>query len=102
LTAVLFNGRTRALVALLTGLGSVLGSILIGVLTDTLPMSRRHRAFASTAIIFVLMCTVWGGGLGFQVKFTRASTVILGQPIPWDWTVGSATGPIILMLSCQY
>lgn len=102
LTAALFNGRTRALVALLTGLGSILGSILIGMLTDTLPMNRRLRAVASCGVVFALMCTVWGGGLGFQVKFTRSSEVILGNPIPWDWTVGSAIGQIILMLSCKF
>ncbi|KAL2206438.1 DUF895 domain protein [Sarocladium strictum] len=99
LTAVLFNGRTRALVALLTGLGSILGSIIIGLLTDTLPLGRRMRAVASCGVVFALMCAVWGGGLGFQVQFNRASTVILGEPIPWDWTVGTATGPIVLMLS---
>ncbi|KAK0388500.1 hypothetical protein NLU13_4743 [Sarocladium strictum] len=99
LTAALFNGRTRALVALLTGLGSIVGSILIGLLTDTLPLSRRYRAFASSAVVFTLMCAVWGGGLGFQVQFDRSSTEVLGQPIPWDWTVGSAIGPIILMMS---
>ncbi|KAH8172889.1 major facilitator superfamily protein [Sarocladium implicatum] len=99
LTAALFNGRTRALVALLTGLGSILGSFVIGMLTDTLPMNRRLRAVASCGVVFALMCTVWGGGLGFQLKFTRSSEVILGEPIPWDWTVGAAIGPIILMLS---
>lgn len=101
LTAFLFNGRTRALVALLTGLGSVIGSLLIGFLTDTLPMSRRNRAFASCGVIFALMCTVWGGGLGFQLKFVRAQEIVLGDAVPWDWTTGVAIGPIILMLACK-
>ncbi|KAL2209496.1 DUF895 domain protein [Sarocladium strictum] len=99
LTAALFNGRTRALVALLTGFGSISGSILVGLLTDTLPLSRRHRAFATCGVIFALMCAVWGGGLGFQVKFTRASVEILGAPIPWDWTAGAAIGPIVMMFA---
>jgi hypothetical protein len=102
LTAALFNGRTRALVALLTGFGSISGSILVGLLTDTLPLSRRHRAFTSCGVIFALMCAVWGGGLGFQVKFTRASVEILGTPIPWDWTAGAAIGPIVMMFACRY
>lgn len=33
ITAYLFNGRTRALVALMSGLGSIVGSILIGLVT---------------------------------------------------------------------
>jgi predicted MFS family arabinose efflux permease len=102
ITAALFNGRTRALVALLTGVGSILGSILIGLLTDTLPMSRRNRAMVSSVVVTLLMCAVWGGGLGFQVQFNRDSTEVLGYPIPWDWTVGAAIGPIILMMSCEY
>lgn len=101
LTASLFNGRTRALVALLTGLGSIVGSIVIGLLTDILPMTRRHRAISSCAVVIILTCAVWAGGLGFQLKFTRSSEVILGTSIPWDWTVGVAAGPIVLMLSCM-
>ncbi|MBE3041468.1 MFS transporter, partial [Candidatus Bathyarchaeota archaeon] len=37
ITAYLFNGRTRGLVALASGLGSIVGSILIGLVTDKLP-----------------------------------------------------------------
>lgn len=101
ITAFLFNGRTRALVALLTGLGSIVGSILIGVVTDVLPFKRRNRAYAGCVIIFFLMCLVWGGGIGFQLKFTRSSTEVSGEKLHWDWTVGAAAGPIVLMFSCE-
>ncbi|PNY26827.1 Uncharacterized protein TCAP_03236 [Tolypocladium capitatum] len=99
LTAILFNGRTRALVSLLTGIGSMIGSLLIGSITDVLPFSRRNRALVGCAFVFILTCIVWAGGLGFQIKFTRASVEVLGVAIPWDWTFGVAAGPIILMLA---
>ncbi|KAG6127027.1 hypothetical protein E4U38_006519 [Claviceps purpurea] len=99
ITAFLFNGRTRALVALLTGLGSILGSILIGFVTDNLPFHRRKRALWSCTFVTFLMCLVWAGGLGFQTKFVREQRVVLGEVCPWDWTVGVATGPIILLFA---
>ncbi|KND87114.1 hypothetical protein TOPH_08229 [Tolypocladium ophioglossoides CBS 100239] len=99
ITASLFNGRTRALVSLLTGLGSMIGSVLIGSITDVLPFSRHNRALAGCAFVLVLSCIVWGSGLGFQTKFTRASAEVLGEEIPWDWTVGVAAGPITLILA---
>lgn len=99
ITTALFNGRTRALVALLTGVGSILGSIIIGQLTDNLPGGRRKRALMATAAVAVLNCVIWGAGLAFQVQFTRATTVVRGVEIPWDWTVGVSAGPIVLLLA---
>ncbi|RKU47934.1 hypothetical protein DL546_009405 [Coniochaeta pulveracea] len=99
LTAYLFNGRTRALVSLLTGLGSLLGSVLIGFLVDNLPFGRRKRALTSCGIVFLLVCAIWGGGLSFQLKFERGDTEISGEPLPWDWSAGPAAGPIILLLA---
>lgn len=99
IVTVLFNGRTRALVALLEGVGQVLGSIVIGQMTDSLPFGRRKRALTATVFVVVFNCIVWACGLGFQVQFTRADSVVRGQPIPWDWTVGVAVGPIILLMA---
>ncbi|KAG8164200.1 hypothetical protein KVR01_006118 [Diaporthe batatas] len=99
ITTALFNGRTRALVALLTGVGSILGSIIIGQLTDNLPGGRRKRALMATAAVAILNCVIWGAGLGFQVQFNRANTSVRGVEIPWDWTVGVSAGPIILLLA---
>jgi len=99
ITAFLFDGRTRALTALLTGLGSIIGSILIGLITDRLPFGRRNRAFCGVGAVLFINVLIWGAGLGFQVKFTRADTVVLGAPIPWDWTAGPAPGPIILLMA---
>lgn len=99
IVTVLFNGRTRALVSLVEGVGQVLGGIIIGQLTDNLPCGRRKRALWSALFVLVLNCVVWAGGLAFQVGFTRSSTVVRGEEIPWDWTVGVAAGPIVLLMA---
>ncbi|KAL2293472.1 hypothetical protein FJTKL_05372 [Diaporthe vaccinii] len=99
ITTALFNGRTRALVSLLTGVGSIIGSIIIGQLTDNLPFGRRKRALFATAFVTVLNCVIWACGLAFQVQFTRANTSVRGEEIPWDWTVGVSAGPIVLLLA---
>ncbi|TQV93462.1 hypothetical protein V2A60_010136 [Cordyceps javanica] len=99
ITAFLFNGRTRALVALLTGLGSIVGSVIIGLLTDTLPCSRRTRALAATGATFLMVCAVWGGGVAFQLDFRRGDTELRGRPLPWDWTDSPAAGPIVMMFA---
>lgn len=107
ITAVLFNGRTRALVSLLTGLGSIVGSIIIGLLTDKLPFKRRNRAVVSCLIVFLLTAAVWGAGLGFQVQFNRNNvalgTIFKGEPLPWDLKMSSAAGgPITLLMACEF
>lgn len=99
ITVKLFNGRTRALIALLEGIGQVLGSIVIGQLTDNLPFGRRKRALVSTLLVMVFNCVVWGCGLAFQLQFNRDSTVVRGAEIPWDWSVGVAIGPVLLLMA---
>ncbi|KAI5457561.1 DUF895 domain protein [Mariannaea sp. PMI_226] len=99
LTAFLFNGRTRALVAVLTGLGSMIGSLAIGYLTDSLPYPRRTRALIACVLVFILTCGIWGSGLGFQLKFDRNTTTILGHQTPWDWTTSVSIGPILLIFT---
>lgn len=106
ITSVLFNGRTRALVSLLTGLGSMTGSVIIGLLTDRLPFKRRNRALASCLFVFIFTAFVWGAGLGFQVKFTRndvaEGTEFLGSPLPWDLKMSSSAGGPITLLMAYY
>ena len=102
LTAFLFNGRTRALASLLTGLGSMIGSIVIGLLTDNLPFSRRKRALTACGVVFLLTSAIWAAGLGFQVQFARGDLEIFGKPLPWDWTVGVSAGPILMIFACEW
>lgn len=89
-----FNGRTRALVAVLDGLGAILGAIFVGLLLDKLPFARRKRGMIGVATVFFLGIAVWGGGLGFQLGFTRES-----KSPNWDWTDKVAHGPIVLYMS---
>ena len=90
----LFNARTRALIALLTGLGSIVGSIFVGMLLDKTPFKRRSRALVGLGATTLLILVVWLGGLGFQVQFTRTTPHTL-----WDWTDAAAVGPIILFMA---
>ena len=53
------------------------------------------------AAVFLMNILIWGGGLGFQVKFNRADKNVLGADIPWDWTTSAAVGPIILLMACE-
>lgn len=92
----LFDGRTRALIALLTGIGAILGSIIVGLALDNFPGNRRKRALLSCGLVTLLILAIWIGGLVFQLKFTREST----RPI-WDWTQKPSVGPIILLM-CYY
>lgn len=97
LNAKRFNGRTRALNALLVGLGAICGAIVIGFLVDKLPAKRRTRGWIGIAFTAALTILVWGGGLAFQVQFKRT------DPSPeWDWTDPEARGPMALVFSYQF
>jgi predicted MFS family arabinose efflux permease len=73
-----FNGRTRALVAVLDGLGAILGAIFIGLLLDKLPYGRRTRGYIGVGTIFMMGLLVWGGGLAFQLG---VSSIPIGESI---------------------
>ena len=96
IVAYLWNARTRALVSLLTGLGSMTGSIFIGFLLDKIPFSRRTRSFIGCGVVVILNIIIWSGGLGFQVQFSRETV-----KDKWDWTTGAGVGPIILIMACE-
>lgn len=97
ITVHLFNGRTRALTALVTGLGSILGALFLGVLVDKLPFRRRMRSFIGLGAVGALAIGIWVGGLILQVQFTRQSV-----PPYWDWTDHASIGPVILLGSCMF
>lgn len=79
---------------------------MIGLITDRLPFGRRNRALAGCAFVLFLNCLIWASGLGFQVQFSRDTTatgdILKGVAIPWDWTDGVASGPIVLLMSCTF
>ena len=101
ITTFFFNGRTRALVSLLTGVGSVIGSIIIGVVTDYMPYKRRTRAYIGCGICLFLNLLVWSGECAFQVKYKRNDDGKVRMPDGWDFTEGIAAGPIILLMACE-
>ncbi|ODO05922.1 hypothetical protein I350_04983 [Cryptococcus amylolentus CBS 6273] len=95
ITTFLFNGRTRALVSLLTGVGAVTGAVFIGTVLDKMPVfSRKKRSLIGLGVVAVLNIIIWAGGLGFQVQFSRATDHTV-----WDWSEGPAVGPIILLMA---
>jgi predicted MFS family arabinose efflux permease len=100
LTQFLFTGRARALASLLTGVGSILGSLLFGFVTDQVSTSRRSRALTGWCLVLGLNCFAWSCGLALQVQFTRQSTTLQGHPLPWDWTHAPSYAPLLLL--CAY
>ncbi|WBW70785.1 transmembrane transporter [Schizosaccharomyces osmophilus] len=68
-----FNIRTRALNNLLYWFSQILGSAATAVLLDNPKMNRAVRARVGWVCVFVLVCVIWGGGLAFQLKYTRQS-----------------------------
>ncbi|KAL2784048.1 major facilitator superfamily domain-containing protein [Aspergillus keveii] len=100
LTQFLFTGRARALASLLTGVGSILGSLLFGFVTDQVSPSRRSRALTGWCLVLGLNCFAWSCGLALQVQFTRQSTALQGHPLPWDWTHAPSYAPLLLL--CSY
>jgi len=85
----------------------MVGSIMIGLLTDRLPFKRRNRAVVSCLVVFLFTAAVWGAGLGFQVQFTRDTvaegTIFKGEALPWDLKMASAAGgPITLLMACEF
>jgi hypothetical protein len=91
-----FNGRTRALNGFLAGAGPIFAALLLGVVHDRLPCNRRKRAFCGLALVATFVMVTWGGGLAFQLGFTRQTPVV-----PKDWEDPRAAGPIALLMSCK-
>lgn len=97
ITVHLFNGRTRALTALCTGLGSILGALLLGFLVDKLPFRRRVRSFIGLGVVTLFATAVWAGGLALQVTFTRETV-----PQHYDWEDHRSIGPVFLLGSYYF
>lgn len=96
ITAYLFNGRTRALSALTTGIGAIVGSLAVGVILDRVPGGRRRRSMVGLAFVTVAVIATWAGGLHFQLGFKRAD-----GHVPWDFTNPAAMGGLFLLATCK-
>ncbi|KAL6450586.1 hypothetical protein SBY92_000831 [Candida maltosa Xu316] len=94
-----FNLRTRSLNSLLYWLSQMLGAIVLGYVLDMKMFKRSMRAKIGWAILFITGLAIWGGGLKFQLGFTRAD-VEVDPPIlkPIDYTDGAYIGPMFLYI----
>lgn len=92
----LFIGRARALSSLVTNLGAVLGGLFVGFLLDLIPGNRRRRAIIGWVIVCIFLIAVWGGGVAFQVQFTRSD-----EKWSMDWSGGKSPETYGLLF-CYY
>ncbi|KAI5891680.1 MFS general substrate transporter [Schizophyllum commune H4-8] len=69
--AGLFNIRARALNNLVYWIAQVIGSVAIGLLLDQPRLSRRVRAFAGWAVLFVMVFFVHIWAYFYQKRYTR-------------------------------
>jgi MFS family permease len=92
-----FNIRTRSLNGALYWIAQMLGGLIMGCLLDMPWLTRRWRAVAGWATLFVTGMSIWGGGYAFQLWFTRRQAQGLIQDI--DYTDGDlSAGPMILYM----
>ena len=67
----MFNTRSRAFSGLWYWLAQIVGSLLFGWFLDNPFMTRRRRAIAGWALLFVLVLSIWGGGLKAELGISR-------------------------------
>ncbi|ODV97549.1 hypothetical protein PACTADRAFT_83019 [Pachysolen tannophilus NRRL Y-2460] len=89
-----FNVRTRSLNSLLYWFMQMFGSMFITLILDYSKLQRKTRAKIGWCIITVLTFVIWGGGLAFQLKFTRATAA----DMIIDFTDKSYGGPCFLFM----
>ena len=95
----MFNLRTRSLNSLLYWLAQMIGAVLLGLILDLKYYSRPTRAKIGWVVLFVLGLTIWGGGLKFQLEFTRKEVESVPPKIaPMDFKEGRYIGPMFLYL----
>lgn len=95
----MFNLRTRSLNSLLYWLAQMIGAIILGYILDLKRFSRPTRAKIGWTILFVLGLAIWGGGLKFQLEFTRDEVETVPPKItPMDYTEGRYIGPMFLYI----
>ena len=93
-----FDIRTRALNNLLMNSCEVLGALVMGFFLDSRIVSRKNTARIGWVVIMVLTLTIWGGGLAFQLPYTRETVSAKGF-IKSDWTDGHYIGPMFLYMA---
>ena len=92
--AGVFNTRTRTLNNILYWVAQIAGAFLAGYSLDTISFRRSVRARCALGLLFLLTMIVYGGGLAFEINFSRNS---IGTNL--DWSQGEAIAPMILFVS---
>ncbi|EGW31298.1 uncharacterized protein SPAPADRAFT_61870 [Spathaspora passalidarum NRRL Y-27907] len=94
-----FNLRTRSLNSLLYWLAQMVGAVCIGFVLDWQKFRRSIRARIGFVIIFIAGLAIWGGGLKFQLGFTREQAESVPPKFtPLDYTDGGYIGPMFLYI----
>ncbi|RLV95354.1 hypothetical protein JA1_000993 [Spathaspora sp. JA1] len=94
-----FNLRTRSLNSLLYWLAQMLGAVIIGSILDWQKFRRSVRAKLGFIFLFVTSMAIWGGGLKFQLAYTRESAEAVPPLItPLDFTDAGYVGPVFLYI----
>ncbi|KGR12460.1 hypothetical protein MEM_02527 [Candida albicans L26] len=94
-----FNLRTRSLNSLLYWLAQMFGAIVLGYILDFKKFKRSTRAKIGWAILFVTSLAIWGGGLKFQMSFTREEVESKPPKISQlDFKDGAYIGPMFLYI----
>ncbi|KIY61774.1 MFS general substrate transporter [Cylindrobasidium torrendii FP15055 ss-10] len=71
--SAIFDIRARSLNNLLYWISQIVGSVLTGLLLDTPRLSRRTRAYAGWASLFLMVFAVHIWGYFYQRQYTRAT-----------------------------
>lgn len=94
-----FNLRTRSLNSLLYWFAQMIGAIVIGYMLDMKYFRRSVRAKIGYAFITLISLGIWGGGLKFQLTFTRDQVESEPPQIPrMDYTDSEYIGPMFLYI----
>ncbi|ODV76759.1 MFS general substrate transporter [Suhomyces tanzawaensis NRRL Y-17324] len=102
-----FNLRTRSLNSLLYWFSQMVGAVAIGTVLDMGRYRRSVRAKIGWVIVFLTGMAIWGGGLKFQLGFTREDvtpikhadgTITPARLAPIDYKEGKYIGPMFLYM----
>ncbi|KAF9022214.1 MFS general substrate transporter [Hymenopellis radicata] len=69
----LLDSSTRALNGIITGVASICGAQILGLVLDIKWLGRRKRGFLGLGVTMTCAVVVWSLGIVYQVGFTRAT-----------------------------
>jgi len=92
-----FQIRARVLNSLLYWLAQMFGSLIFGFALDSKRFSRTMRARAGWGVLFLLTMGIWGGGLAWQLGYTREETDVKGYK-KIDWIDKEYGGGVVLYI----